>query len=176
MKKLQLESLNRLSLEDYKQTAKIPLVVVLDNIRSMHNVGAFFRTADAFKIAQIYLCGITPRPPHREIHKTALGATDSVDWQYFSTTLAAVNALKAENFHILALEQTDASKPIEEVKPTKNRPLALIFGNEVSGVSDEVLPKVDEAVEIPQFGTKHSLNVSVSGGIAIWHFAQPLLD
>ncbi|MCL2027773.1 MAG: RNA methyltransferase [Bacteroidales bacterium] len=179
--KKNLSELNRLNIEEFKATEKIPLVVVLDNIRSQHNVGAVFRTCDAFLVEKIYLCGITATPPNREIHKAALGATESVNWQYVSKTVDAVSDLKNQGFTIVALEQTQhsislselsaANAPFEHFKEgwlSRSKPLALILGNEVDGISDEVIPLLDGAFEIPQFGTKHSLNVSVSAGIAIW--------
>ncbi|MDR1951302.1 MAG: RNA methyltransferase [Bacteroidales bacterium] len=222
--KKNLSELNRLNVEEFKATDKISLVVVLDNVRSQHNVGAVFRTSDAFLVEKIYLCGITATPPNRDIHKAALGATESVEWQYFSKTVDAVNDLKRQGFSIFALEQTQHSisflefgdVPVRrrfhlrrsisgrlhlpmQAQPAKNnrtaenpppneesvseqvsrfvrndgtlrlsKPIALILGNEVDGISDDVLPLIDGAFEIPQFGTKHSLNVSVSAGIAIW--------
>jgi len=165
--KKNLSELNRLNIEDFKATEKIPLVVVLDNIRSQHNVGAVFRTSDAFLVEKIYLCGITATPPNREIHKAALGATESVDWEYFEKTVDVVNLLKTQGFSVFALEQTQNSISFLKL-PKLPTPIALILGNEVDGISDDVMPLVDGALEIPQFGTKHSLNVSVSAGIAIW--------
>ena len=165
--KKNLSELNRLNIEDFKATEKIPLVVVLDNIRSQHNVGAIFRTSDAFLVEKIYLCGITATPPNREIHKAALGATESVDWEYFEKTVDVVNLLKTQGFSVFALEQTQNSISFLKL-PKLPTPIALILGNEVDGISDDVMPLVDGALEIPQFGTKHSLNVSVSAGIAIW--------
>jgi tRNA G18 (ribose-2'-O)-methylase SpoU len=167
MVKKELSELERLSVEEFKATKKIPLVVVLDNIRSQHNVGAVFRTADAFLVEKIYLCGITATPPNREIHKAALGATESVEWEYFEKTAAAVENLKCRGFSVFALEQTQKSISLSELSELPT-PLALILGNEVDGISDDVMPLIDGALEIPQFGTKHSLNVSVSAGIAIW--------
>lgn len=165
--KKQPNELNRLSVTAFKQTSKLPLVVVLDNIRSQHNVGAIFRTADAFRIEKIYLCGITATPPHREIHKSALGATESVEWSYCEQTTMAIKDLKQRGFLIFALEQTRGSLPLQDLSGLSS-PVALILGNEIDGVSDEVMTLIDGALEIPQFGTKHSLNVSVSAGIAIW--------
>ena len=165
--KKNLSELNRLNIEDFKATEKIPLVVVLDNVRSQHNVGAVFRTSDAFLVEKIYLCGITATPPNREIHKAALGATESVDWEYFEKTVDVVNFLKTQGFSVFALEQTQNSISFLKL-PKLPTPIALILGNEVDGISDDVMPLVDGALEIPQFGTKHSLNVSVSAGIAIW--------
>ncbi|MBS1548731.1 MAG: RNA methyltransferase [Bacteroidetes bacterium] len=173
-KKLKLEELERIDVETFKQTGKIPLVVVLDNIRSMHNVGALFRTSDAFLVEKIILCGITPQPPHREIHKAALGATESVDWQYNSSISEVILDLKSEGFEILAIEQTNQSVMIGNYTINPENKYAVILGNEVEGVSDEVLEHCDGFLEIPQLGTKHSLNVSVCGGIVIWEFFKGL--
>lgn len=167
MRKLTMDELGRLSVDAFKQAEKKPLIVVLDNIRSFSNVGAVFRSADAFLVEAIYLCGITPKPPHREIHKTALGATDTVSWQYFEKTSDAILHLQKNNYHIAAIEQTNQSVSLEGFKP--DFPLALIFGNEVDGVDNEILKMCDVAIEIPQLGTKHSLNIAVCAGIAIWH-------
>jgi tRNA G18 (ribose-2'-O)-methylase SpoU len=176
--KKNLSELNRLNVEEFKTIEKIPLVVVLDNVRSQHNVGAVFRTSDAFLVEKIYLCGITATPPNREIHKAALGATESVEWQYFEKTIDAINELKKKNFSIFALEQTENSISLFEFAGADLQPvpkkIALILGNEVDGISDDVLPLIDGALEIPQFGTKHSLNVSVSAGIAIWELFKIL--
>ncbi|MDR2907658.1 MAG: RNA methyltransferase [Bacteroidales bacterium] len=165
--KKETSELNRLTVDEFKSTQKIPLVVVLDNIRSQHNVGAVFRTSDAFLVETIYLCGITATPPNREIHKAALGATESVDWRYFEKTVDAVAELKHRGFSVFALEQTQNSISLAKL-PELPKPIALILGNEVDGVSEDVMVLVDGALEIPQFGTKHSLNVSVSAGVAIW--------
>ena len=173
-KKLKLEELGRIDVENFKQTTKIPLVVVLDNVRSMHNVGAVFRTADAFIVEKIVLCGITPQPPHREIHKAALGATESVDWIFEKDISTALQNLKKENFEILGIEQTTTSINIENFEIKKNKKYALVLGNEVDGLSDEVLSFYDHFIEIPQLGTKHSLNVSVCGGIVMWEFFRNL--
>lgn len=172
--KLKLEELGRIDVETFKQTEKIPLVVVLDNVRSMHNVGAIFRTADAFLIKKVVLCGITPQPPHREIHKAALGATESVDWEYFSTIEEALESLKTQQYFILGIEQTTDSKMITEIGFDKNKNYAVVLGNEVEGMSDEALPLCDGFVEIPQLGTKHSLNVSVCGGIVMWEIFRQI--
>lgn len=169
MQKLQLEELNRLSPEEYQNTEKRPVIIVLDNIRSLNNVGSAFRTADAFGIEAVYLCGITGKPPHRDIHKTALGAQDTVRWEYFEDTAKAIEGLKADGYVIVALEQTSESITLETFHPLAKQKYAFIFGNEVQGVSDEILPLLDACVEIPQFGTKHSLNVSVTMGITLWH-------
>lgn len=173
-KKLKLEELGRIDVETFKQTEKIPLVVVLDNVRSMHNVGAVFRTADAFLVEKIILCGITPQPPHREIHKAALGATESVDWIYEKDISTALENLKKENFKILGIEQTTNSEIFTDFVIDKNDKYALVLGNEVDGLSDEALSLYDTFLEIPQLGTKHSLNVSVCGGIVMWEFFKSL--
>lgn len=172
--KLKLEELNRIDVETFKKTEKIPLIVVLDNIRSMHNVGAAFRTGDAFLIEKIILCGITPQPPHREIHKAALGATESVDWVHEKDINTAINDLKAQGFEIIGIEQTSGSQLITDFTIDKTKKYAVILGNEVDGISDEALPNIDTFLEIPQLGTKHSLNVSVCGGIVMWEFAKVL--
>ncbi|WP_419869273.1 RNA methyltransferase [Chryseobacterium sp. CT-SW4] len=172
--KLKLDELNRIDVETFKKTEKIPLVIILDNIRSMHNVGATFRTADAFLIEKIILCGITPQPPHREIHKAALGATESVDWSYEKDINAAINDLKSQGFEIIGIEQTSNSQLITGFTIDKAKKYALILGNEVEGISDEALENIDVFLEIPQLGTKHSLNVSVCGGIVMWEFAKAL--
>jgi 23S rRNA (guanosine2251-2'-O)-methyltransferase len=166
--------LNRLTPEAYKAQAKTPVILVLDNIRSALNVGSAFRTADSFALAGIYLCGITATPPHREILKTAIGATESVDWQYFETTAAAVQSLKEDNFKVFAIEQVEEKIWLQDVDIQIDTKYALIFGNEVKGVSNDVLPLVDDCIEIPQFGTKHSLNIAVSVGIVVWDFVKKL--
>jgi len=171
-KKLKLEELGRIDVETFKKTAKIPLVVILDSVRSMHNVGAIFRTADAFLVEKIILCGITPQPPHREIHKAALGATESVDWIFEENINTAIDNLKKENFEIIGIEQTSTSELISDFEINPEKKYALILGNEVDGISDEALNNIDTFLEIPQLGTKHSLNVSVCGGIVIWEFAK----
>ena len=175
MKKLSLKELNRLSVAEFKKVPKAPLVIVMDNVRSALNVGSAFRTADAFALQKIVLCGITAQPPHREIMKTAIGATQSVDWEYFATTQQAVGALKKEGYTIVAVEQADESIMLDDFSLQKDGKYALIFGNEVTGVNDEVMEMVDVCVEIPQFGTKHSLNVSVSAGIVVWDFMKQIL-
>ena len=173
-KKLKLEELGRIDVETFKNTAKIPLVIILDSVRSMHNVGAIFRTGDAFLIEKVVLCGITPQPPHREIHKAALGATESVDWIYEQDINVAIENLKKENFNIIGIEQTSDSQMITDFEIKSDEKYALILGNEVDGISDKALPNIDTFLEIPQLGTKHSLNVSVCGGIVIWEFAKNL--
>ncbi|MBI3234048.1 MAG: RNA methyltransferase [Bacteroidetes bacterium] len=164
--KLKLDELERISVNDFKSAEKFPLILILDNVRSLHNVGALFRTSDAFRVQSLYLCGITGCPPHKELNKTALGATESVDWKYFATTKEAVLYAKELNYQVYALEQTTNSIMLQNFKP--NFPLAIVLGNEVNGVDDEVIPLCDGVVEIPQFGTKHSFNVSVSAAIVIW--------
>jgi tRNA G18 (ribose-2'-O)-methylase SpoU len=171
MRKLSMDELGRKSVEDFKLADKKPLVVVMDNIRSMHNVGSVFRTADAFLISGICLCGFTPQPPHRDIHKTALGATDSVDWLYYENTSDAVLALKERGFKVLAIEQTEGSILLNEYVQS-NMPLAFVFGNEVDGVSDEVIQLCDGVIEIPQWGMKHSLNISVAAAVVLWEFVR----
>ena len=170
--KLSLKALNRLSISDYKKTKKLPIIIVLDNIRSMSNIGSIFRTSDAFKIECIYLCGITSKPPHREIRKTALGATESVDWKYFGNTLDAIKALKEAQYSIISIEQVENSTMLQDFKTTKGQKLALVMGNEVTGVDQVVIDESVECVEIPQYGTKHSLNVSVSASLILWHLLQ----
>ncbi len=169
-----MEELERLSIEEYKEVKKSPLVLVLDNIRSLNNVGSAFRTGDAFRIQKIYLCGITGTPPHRDIQKTALGATESVEWEYFPTTISAVEKLKKEEYTLCALEQVDRSIMLHNFVPKTEEKFALVFGNEVFGVEDEVIQSCDYVLEIPQLGTKHSLNISVTLGIAIWDFMVKL--
>lgn len=171
MRKLSMEELGRKSVEDFKLADKKPLVVVMDNIRSMHNVGSVFRTADAFLISGICLCSFTPQPPHRDIHKTALGATDSVDWLYYEHTVDAVLALKARGYKVLAIEQTEGSIMLDQYVD-KHLPTAFVFGNEVDGVSDEVIQVCDGVIEIPQWGMKHSLNISVAAAVVLWEFVR----
>jgi tRNA G18 (ribose-2'-O)-methylase SpoU len=170
MKKLSMDELNRKTVEQFKNSEKQPVIIVLDNIRSLHNVGSVFRTADAFMVSKIYLCGITGTPPNREITKTALGATESVEWEYASITLDVIQNLKKEGWKIISLEQTDQSIGLQHFFPEKKEKYCFVFGNEVFGVSQEVLEVSDIAVEIPQFGTKHSLNISVTAGITIWDY------
>ena len=163
-----MEELGRKSVEDFKLADKKPLVVVMDNIRSMHNVGSVFRTADAFLISGICLCGFTPQPPHRDIHKTALGATDSVEWEYVEDTLELVEKLKEEKIKVLAIEQAEKSTMLQDFSIIQNQKYAVIFGNEVKGVQQKVVSESDYCIEIPQLGTKHSLNISVSVGVVLW--------
>ena len=172
MRKLSMDELNRISKEDFEQADKTPIIIVLDNIRSLSNVGAFFRTADAFRIKELFLCGITACPPHREIHKTALGADETVRWRYFDTTIAACQALKAENYRIFAVEQVEGSTILQDFIFEPHT--AYVLGNEVEGVSEEVLPYCEGAIELPQEGTKHSLNVSVCAGIVMWKAFEQL--
>ena len=174
MQKLSMEELNRPDVESFKTQIKTPIVIVLDNVRSMHNVGSTFRTADGFAIEKIILCGITATPPHREIEKTALGATQSVVWEHIKETQDALKTLKDEGYEILAIEQATGSIALQHAQVEKDRKYAFVFGNEVHGVSDEAMQQVDKCIEIPQFGTKHSFNVSVTVGIVVWHFVQKL--
>lgn len=172
MEKLRTIEMQRLTVEEFREAEKLPLIVVLDDVRSMHNVGSVFRTGDAFRIEAVYLCGITSTPPSAEIHKTALGAEDSVSWRYFKTALEAVAALKAEGYEVYSIEQAHGSMKLQTFSPLKEKKYAVILGNEVKGVHQEVVDASDGCLEIPQFGTKHSMNVSVTAGIVIWHFAQ----
>lgn len=175
MHKLRTIEMNRLSVEDFKEARKLPLIVVLDDVRSLYNVGSVFRSCDAFRIEAIYLCGITACPPHPEIHKTALGGEDSVDWQYFPDTQDAVTDLKRKGYFIYSIEQVEGSTKLQDLKVDPQKKYAVIFGNEVKGVRQEVVDSSDGCLEIPQFGTKHSLNVSVTAGIVVWEFARQLL-
>jgi len=168
MKKRSMSELQRLTVDEFKSSEKWPLVIILDNIRSQNNTGSVFRTSDAFRLRRIYLCGITATPPHREIQKTALGATESVDWTYRASTLEALAELKAEGYRIMAVEQAQGAVSLPAFTPHAGEKLALVFGNEVNGIDDEALSACDGCIEIPQFGTKHSINVSVAVGIVIW--------
>ena len=170
MRKLANHELNRLEVDDFKKAEKNPLIIILDNVRSLHNIGAVFRTADAFLIEKIYLCGITAKPPHKDIRKTALGATQTVDWEYFENTMDLIKKLKNQPIDIIAIEQTEDAVSLADYQPVNNRKTAFIFGNEVKGVRQEVVDQCDQVIEIPQFGTKHSLNISVSAGICIWDY------
>lgn len=170
MKKLSLKELGRASVEAFKAQDKTPIVLVLDNVRSGMNVGSAFRTADAFALEKLYLCGITAKPPHREILKTAIGATESMDWQYYENTIDAIEDLKEKGYTIIAVEQAEGSVKLQEVDNQLFEKCALVFGNEVSGVKDEVMKRVDACIEVPQFGTKHSLNISVCVGVVVWEF------
>ena len=166
--------MNRLTVEEFKQEKKTSLVVVLDNVRSLHNVGSVFRTGDAFLVEAVYLCGITSTPPHAEIHKTALGAENTVDWKYFEDTQSAVEQLKTDGYTVYAIEQANGSTLLPDLQLNKAKKYAVILGNEVKGVQQSVVDACDGCIEIPQFGTKHSLNVSVTGGIIIWEFLKKL--
>ena len=168
MRKLKNNELGRISIDEFKQTKKTPLIVVLDNIRSLNNVGSVFRTSDAFLIEKIYLCGITATPPNKDIHKTALGATDSVTWEYVEDTLTLIQKLKDSKIKILAIEQAENSTMLDDFTPEKNQKYAVVMGNEVKGVQQEVVSAADVCLEIPQLGTKHSLNISVSCGVVLW--------
>ena len=165
-----MDELNRVTTEEFKAQEKIPLVVVMDNVRSMYNVGSVFRTCDAFSVEKLLLCGITACPPHKEIAKTALGATESVDWAHYATTVEAVTELKQQGYKVWAVEQVDTSMMLDRMEVSGDEKTAIVLGNEVFGVDDEVLALCDGAIEIPQNGTKHSLNVSIAGGIVIWEF------
>ena len=198
MRKLRTIEMNRLSVDAFKEAPKMPLIVVLDDVRSMYNIGSVFRTSDAFRVEAVYLCGITARPPHPEIHKTALGGEDSVTWRYFSTAQEAVEELHRNNYQVYAIEQCEGSTLLQElkiengklkitelqgnhkvqsskIKVQSSSKYAVVFGNEVKGVHQEVVDLCDGCIEIPQFGTKHSMNVSVTAGIVIWEFARQLL-
>lgn len=170
--KLKVTEMGRMSVEDFRNSIKIPIAIVLDNVRSMYNVGSVFRTADAFRLEQICLCGITSTPPHPEIHKTALGAEDTVAWTHYDNTLDAINELRCHGFMIIAIEQVKNSVMLQDFNIDTNHKYALVLGNEVKGVQQEVVDFCDDCIEIPQFGTKHSLNVSVTAGIVIHHFAR----
>ncbi|PWG79397.1 RNA methyltransferase, partial [Pararcticibacter amylolyticus] len=174
MRKLKLDELNRVSVEEFKKQDKLPVTVLLDGVRSMHNVGSIFRTSDGFSVERIFLCGITGTPPHREIEKTALGATQSVEWAHFTDIRDAIQQLKSEGYRIIAIEQVDQSVMLNEFEPDVSEKYALIFGNEVNGVSDEAMALIDTCIEIPQFGTKHSFNIVVSAGIVLWDFFAKL--
>ena len=169
-----MDQLNRVDIESFKELEKTPITIVLDNVRSMHNVGSAFRTADGFAIEQIILCGITATPPHREIEKTALGATQSVQWTHYKETTDAVQALKEQGYKILAIEQAEGSVSLEQFEISENDKYAFVFGNEVHGVDEEVMEQVDGCIEIPQFGTKHSFNVSVTIGIVLWDILKKI--
>lgn len=174
MKKLALEELGRISIDQFKESEKIPICILLDNVRSLHNVGSAFRTADAFRVEKIFLTGITGTPPHREIQKTALGATESVTWEYFENPALAVEKLKTEGYTIVVVEQTTDSLPLQTFFAEQNKKYCLVFGNEVHGVSEEAIALADLALEIPQHGTKHSLNISVCLGIVVWELFRKM--
>ena len=173
-RKLKITEMDRISVQQFHEAEKLPLVVVLDGVRSLYNVGSVFRTSDAFRVSEVILCGITATPPNSEIHKTALGAEDSVAWRYFQDTMEAVAALRAEGYTLLAVEQCDGSTMLQDFHPDPSRRYAVILGNEVKGVQQTVVDACSGCLEIPQYGTKHSMNVSVTAGIVIWHFAQQL--
>jgi 23S rRNA (guanosine2251-2'-O)-methyltransferase len=173
-RKLANEELNRKTISDFRLAGKLPMVIVLDNVRSLNNIGSVFRTADAFLVNSIYLCGITATPPHRDIQKTALGATESVDWKYFDATAGAVSELKSLDYEIICLEQTEASIPLTGFQPEKHKKYAMVFGNEVKGVDQRIIDISDSCIEIPQYGTKHSFNIAVSAGIVLWDFFTKL--
>lgn len=172
MRKLSLHELNRLSVDDFKTVEKFPYCLILDDIRSLNNVGSVFRTADAFRAEKLYLCGITGQPPHRDITKTALGATESVSWEYVADVTGLIRQLKADGWLVAAVEQADRSVMLNDFVPDPNKPYAFVLGNEVTGVRDDVIQLADVVLEIPQFGTKHSLNISVTAGIVCWDFLQ----
>ncbi len=172
MRKLLNEELGRLSVEDFKKVNKNPIIVILDNVRSMNNIGSVFRTSDAFLIEKIFLCGITATPPHKDIHKTALGATESVDWEYYEETLRAIEVVKKIGYKVLAVEQAESSSVLGERVFEKDEKIAVVFGHEVRGVQQAVVNVCDEVLEIPQFGTKHSLNISVCAGVVLWELAK----
>lgn len=176
MRKLKNSELNRLSVEAFKIAKKTPIIIILDNIRSLNNIGSVFRTSDAFLVEKIYLCGITATPPHKDIHKTALGSTDTVDWEYVESTLHLVNKLKTENIKVCAIEQAEHATMLNDFKVKENTKYAIIFGNEVKGVSQNVVSSSDIVIEIPQFGSKHSLNISVSCGVVVWDLLSKLND
>ncbi len=174
MRKLKITELNRINAEEFKEAKKLPLIVVLDEIRSLHNIGSVFRTSDAFRVESIYLCGITATPPHPELHKTALGAEYTVDWKYFKNTLDAVDKLKSDGYIVYSIEQAEGSTLLNDLQLDATKKYAIIMGNEVKGVQQEVINNSDGCIEIPQYGTKHSLNVSVTTGIVIWDFFTKL--
>lgn len=173
-RKLANDELGRKTVETFKSADKIPVIIVLDNVRSLNNIGSVFRTADAFLVKAIYLCGLTAKPPHKDIHKTALGATGTVEWKHFGSTMEAINELKKRNYHIISFEQIHDGINLKDFYPEKSTFYALIFGNEIKGVAQEIIDVSDECIEIPQFGTKHSFNIAVSAGIVLWDFYTKL--
>jgi tRNA G18 (ribose-2'-O)-methylase SpoU len=175
MRKLLNNELERLDLNEFKKAKKSPIIIILDDIRSLNNIGSVFRTADAFLVQEIFLCGITAIPPHREIHKTALGATESVSWSYYNDVSEAIAKAKQLDFKVFAIEQTDKSIMLNDINIKKNEKTAVIFGNEIKGVSDQALPLIDGSIEIPQYGTKHSLNISVCAGIITWELFKKVV-
>jgi tRNA G18 (ribose-2'-O)-methylase SpoU len=168
MRKLKNSELDRLNVDEFKEATKTPIIIILDNIRSLNNIGSVFRTSDAFLVEKIYLCGITATPPHNDIRKTALGSTDTVDWEYAEHTLDVVNKLKSESIKVISIEQAERATMLDTFQPEANQKYALVFGNEVKGVAQDVVDASDVVIEIPQFGTKHSLNISVSCGVVVW--------
>ncbi len=176
MRKLSVDELNRLDINEFKKASKIPLTVVLDNVRSMNNIGSLFRTGDAFRISELILCGITAVPPNKEIHKTALGATESVNWSYYPETLQAIQKLKKKGCIICSVEQAESSIMLEDFELKRDLHYAIVFGHEIRGVDQEIVNQSDHCIEIPQHGTKHSLNISVAAGIVIWEFYRKLHD
>jgi tRNA G18 (ribose-2'-O)-methylase SpoU len=174
MRKLQNSELDRLSVSDFKEADKTPIIIILDDIRSLHNIGSVFRTADSFLIEKIYLCGITAVPPNKEIHKTALGATDTVSWEYKNSVTEIISVLKEKEVTVFAIEQVENAVFLNDFNPIKNKKYALVFGNEVFGVSQDAIALCDGTIEIPQLGTKHSLNISVSAGIVVWDIFQKI--
>ena len=175
MRKLKVTEMNRLTVDEFKSSEKMPLTVVLDDVRSMYNVGSVLRSCDAFRVEAVWLCGITAVPPHPEIHKTALGAEDSVEWRYFESAAEAVAELKRRGIRVMAVEQCEGSTMLDGFRPEPGAAYAVVLGNEVKGVSQEVVDACDGCLEIPQYGTKHSLNVSVTAGIVVWHFCHFLI-
>ncbi|UPQ80048.1 RNA methyltransferase [Flavobacterium azooxidireducens] len=175
MRKLANSELERKNIDEFKEAQKTPIIIILDDIRSLHNIGSVFRTSDAFLIEKIYLCGITATPPNKEIHKTALGATDTVTWEYQKEVLTVIDQLKAEEISVFAIEQVENSIMLNDFKVEQGKKYALIFGNEVKGVSQQAIEKCDGVIEIPQLGTKHSLNISVSAGIVVWDLFKKLI-
>lgn len=174
-RKLKNSELDRKSVSEFKEAKKTPLIIILDNIRSLNNIGSVFRTADAFLISKIYLCGITAQPPHKDIHKTALGATDTVDWEYMEDPVELVKTLKSEKIEVFAVEQTEKATMLNNFNPEKGKTYAIIFGNEVKGVQQKVIADCDGVLEIPQLGSKHSLNIAVSTGVVVWDLFQKML-
>ena len=174
MRKLSLAELKRISPEEFKNALKTPIIVVLDNVRSLNNIGSVFRSCDAFRIEGIYLCGVSGTPPHKEIHKTALGATETVDWKYFEETSDAIDMLKKASYKIYAVEQADKSIGLNDFNPSANEKISLIFGNEVNGVDETIMKVADGCLEIPQYGTKHSLNIAVTAGIVLWELFRKM--
>lgn len=174
MRKLANSELDRKNIDEFKKSEKTPLIIVLDDIRSLHNIGSVFRTSDAFLVEKIYLCGITATPPNKEIHKTALGATETVTWEYNKNILDTIQLLKSDQIKVMAIEQVENAVYLNHFTPAKNEKLALVFGNEVKGVAQEAVAMCDGVIEIPQLGTKHSLNISVSAGIVVWDLFQKI--